>query len=469
MRIAFVHHHFRPGGVTKVISDQMNALKGSCDILLIIGEAPSIRPLFPYVVIPELSYDRDRMDKSGAMDIACAIEKVACDVWTGGADLYHFHNPLLGKNKDLISALKILGARKNKILLQIHDFAEDGRPGGYSTGEYPADSHYAVINKRDYKILLQSGLKEEGLHFIPNAVRSLQFVDDGRVEKDVVLYPSRAIRRKNIGEAIFLSLFVGGIVKVGISLEPTGPLDVQSYNDWRSFVREKQLKVLFGLGIKNDYAAVLAKTRSMITTSIKEGFGFSFLEPWTANRMLFGRTLKDICSDFTDRGIDLTHLYDFIKVPLSFFDGECFQRKWILCYKDRWSRYGVEVSSVETENTFHRIIDKEWVDFGVLSEDLQRQVILNILDGKLKREKILDLNPSLGNINIFNKSTSIIKQNKRVIEEEYSLEKSKQTLLSVYKRVLERSVAQSIDKRVLLNAFNIPEKNYLLICDSSYE
>ncbi len=469
MRIAFVHHHFRPGGVTKVISDQMNALKGSCEMLLITGEPPSIRPSFPCVVTPEIAYDRDRKDKSGTRDIAYAIVKAASDVWPGGADLYHFHNPLLGKNKDLISALKILVAEKNKLLLQIHDFAEDGRPGGYSFDEYPTDSHYAVINKRDYKILLRSGLKEEGLHFIPNAVRSLQFVEHENVEKNVVLYPIRAIRRKNIGEAIFLSLFIGGRVKVGFSLEPTGPIDVKSYNDWKTFAREKHLKILFGLGIKYDYATVLAKTCSMITTSIKEGFGFSFLEPWTANRMLFGRTLKEICADFMNRGIDLSHLYDFIKVPLSFFDGDCFKRKWISCYRDKLIRYGIEISEGETENSFHRIIDKGWVDFGVLSEDLQRQVILNILDDKLKQKKILDLNPSLGNINVFNKSTSIIKQNKRIIEEEYSLEKSKQTLLGVYKRVLEWNITQSIDKRVLFHAFNIPENNYLLICDSSYD
>ena len=72
-------------------------------------------------------------------------------------------------------------------------------------------------------------------------------------------------------------------------------------------------------------------------------------------------------------------------------------------------------------------------------------------------------------VRLLSKSATTIKQNKKVIEEEYSMEKSKQTLLSVYKRVMERSIAQSIDKRVLLNAFNIPEKNYLLICDSSYE
>ena len=99
----------------------MNALKGLCEILLIIGEIPSIRPQFPYVVIPEISYDRDRTDNSGARDMARAIVKATCDVWKGGADLYHFHNPLLGKNKDFISALNTLGAKKNKLLLQIHD------------------------------------------------------------------------------------------------------------------------------------------------------------------------------------------------------------------------------------------------------------------------------------------------------------------------------------------------------------
>ena len=94
-----------------------------------------------------------------------------------------------------------------RLFLQIHDFAEDGRPHLYYPGEYPADCHYGVINSRDYKILLNAGLEQKGLHKLFNMVNPFDGTRQDRGEKNVVLYPVRAIRRKNIGEAILLSLF----------------------------------------------------------------------------------------------------------------------------------------------------------------------------------------------------------------------------------------------------------------------
>jgi hypothetical protein len=58
-----------------------------------------------------------------------------------------------------IKILKSLQKRGVNLFLQIHDFAEDGRPFDYFADEYPADCHNGVINQRDYEILLAAGLK----------------------------------------------------------------------------------------------------------------------------------------------------------------------------------------------------------------------------------------------------------------------------------------------------------------------
>jgi len=477
MRVAFVHHHFRPGGVTRVISGQASALRGSASVLLVSGEPPQKPPGIPHVVVPSLAYDRDRRERKSAPEIANDILCSVQGVWKNGADLYHFHNPTLGKNTNLLSVIKQLHDRKQTLLLQIHDFAEDGRPWGYTREEYPADCHYAVINKRDYRILLDAGLNKEGLHYIPNTVYPLphegikkQKQKEHKAaarETDVVLYPVRAIRRKNIGEAVLLSRFLERGKKIGITLEPTGPVDVMSYRMWMNFVKEKKLPVLFGLGVRNDFESLLERTSCMITTSIKEGFGLSFLEPWTGGKMLYGRLLRDICSDFMERGVDLGHLYEEIRVPLSLMEVDHFHRLWVRCYTERLNQYGLTDSTEDAEVHFQRIIQNETADFGMLDETLQMNLIGALWSDGEAEKKILDVNPILADTFLFTQSPSLVSRNKGIIEREYSWRRTKTTLSRVYEQVLGHPVFQSVNKGALLQAFNKPEKSFLLLCESA--
>jgi len=469
MRVAFVHHHFRPGGVTRVISEQASALRGYAAALLVTGEPPMEPVSFPYVVVPSLAYDRDRHDGKGAAEIAGEVLKSVRSVWKDGADLLHFHNPTLGKNVNLISVIKALIDRKQNLLLQIHDFAEDGRPGGYTGEEYPSDCHYAVINRRDHRLLLDAGLTAQGLHYLPNSVRPLGGAESDREERDLVLYPVRAIRRKNIGEAVLLSLFLEKGKKIGITLEPTGPIDVKSYRGWMFFVRERCLPVLFRLGIEHDFASLLSKTACMITTSIKEGFGLAFLEPWTGGKMLHGRLLGDICEDFIDRGVELGHLYSRIKIPLSHIDEKLFRMKWMDCYRERLKQYGLAENQERIEEHFQDLLKGGFVDFGILSEDLQMQVLIGIVGDNSLRKKVLDVNPLLSHIKLFKESPGLISRNRQIVESEYSTERTRSLLRKAYEGVLGCTVFQSVDKAVLLSAFNRPDKNFLLLCESAYQ
>ena len=80
-------------------------------------------------------------------------------------DLWHVHNHSLGKNLALPGALQALGDAGQRLLLQLHDFAEDGRPLNYR--------HYAVLNGRDLKLLGAAGIPPARLHALANPV-SLQ-------------------------------------------------------------------------------------------------------------------------------------------------------------------------------------------------------------------------------------------------------------------------------------------------------
>ncbi len=61
---------------------------------------------------------------------------------------------------------------------------------------------------------------------------------------------------------------------------------------------------------------MIAKADALITTSVAEGFGLAFLEPWLASKPLVGRNLPEITADFAEHGLDLSALYNCLPVPL---------------------------------------------------------------------------------------------------------------------------------------------------------
>ena len=153
MKIAFLHYHLKTGGVTTCLKQQAEALKNDCDIFVITGEKSE--GAFPVDTfhIPELAYSSVYTKPINPQDIADIVFNAIQTRFNGPADILHVHNPLLAKNKNF---LKILNALQNKgvtLFLQIHDFAEDGRPPSYFAEEYPADCHYSVVNSRDYRWL----------------------------------------------------------------------------------------------------------------------------------------------------------------------------------------------------------------------------------------------------------------------------------------------------------------------------
>ncbi|MGQ9614871.1 MAG: hypothetical protein ACUVWJ_00550 [Spirochaetota bacterium] len=465
MKVVFVHHHLRPGGVTRVIKEEIKATGELCKPLVICGEPPVEDVPFPFRVIPAIAYDRDRTDTLKPEETVKLILKEVLSFFDGEADLFHIHNPTLGKNSDFLQVIKLLIKTDARVLLHIHDFAEDGRPSNYSQEEYPENCHYAVLNRRDYSILIKAGLKEEGLHLLPNPVNPLPPAGLKNCFKRFVLYPVRAIRRKNIGEAILLSLFLRSDEAVGITLEPTSRIDLLRYRGWIEFVREKNLKVKFRLGLDRRFEDVLSETRCFITTSIREGFGFSFLEPWTAGCPVYGRILPEICRDFTLEGIELSHLYDRITIPFDLFDEKKFSRKWKNCYTERMRSYFMPISYDEVERVFSEYFKEGYVDFGMLDEELQKEVITKMLSSEDLRRNVVSLNPFLKNATNSSISSNIIEKNRRIVEEHYSAERISGLLLDVYDRVISTSPVHGIEKTTLIRFFNSPEKNHLLLCD----
>lgn len=451
MKIAFVHYHLKTGGVSAVLKRQITAVRGACDILVLTGDRAATDLPCKVVEIPELGYSQPHMRPPHPDKVAERVLQGLTHTWPGGCDILHVHNPTLAKNRQFLQIIKRLQQAGVNLFLQIHDFAEDGRPDAYFEEAYPADCHYGVINVRDREILRKAGLEEAGLHYLPNAVDRLDARESHR-PTNLILYPVRAIRRKNLGEAILLSLFFDAGRRLALTQPPNSPADITSYRDWVRWADRNRLPVDFEMGRSVAYPVLVGASVSMVTTSIAEGFGLSFLEPWTAGRLLWGRRL-DICRDFERSGMRLDSLYERIDVPWDWIDADLFHRHWHAAVARAAACYGHGVDGEKAEPAFTRLTDPEEVDFGMLSEIFQRQVLTRLIRDPSAKSELTRLNPWLAHPGRVADTPAMIESNRRAVLSHYTTADYRRRLLRIYHQVVSRPVCHRIDKAVLRDAF----------------
>lgn len=483
LKIAYLHYHLRPGGVSAVIRHQVAAVKGACDTVVLADTLPVHGKEIGTRVIPVplAAYDNEINNPFGAEDLAKSLLDAIGQKWKQGCDVLHVHNPTLPKNRKLLRALEILRDKGIRMFLQVHDFAEDGRPDVYDTNGWVANVHYGVINSRDYHLLLKAGLKKEGLHLIFNQVYPLNpdFNYDypnqnQKAAKDgLVLYPVRAIRRKNIGETLLLSLFLEKKFTIGITLPPTSESDQKSCSQWKRFIHTYNFNVKLGVGINANFQELVKKALFVITTSVNEGFGFTFLEPWTAGKMVLGRNLPHVCQDFIKQGVDLNHLYNAFFIPISCICKEAFYKKWRASLIKYSQAFGFPIDQKELQQAFDHLSRNGTIDFGVLDEEAQMQALLKIKGNKQYARMIRRLNPWLRFFTGSNrepvyinhepcKIPGLIARNNAIIRSYYGPENYRRRLLRIYHRVMTVPVRHRIHQPTVLKEFFNPKEYKML-------
>ncbi len=463
MKVAFIHYHLKTGGVTTVLKQQLTALPDQWPTLVLTGMPPQASFPAPWEHIPELAYSSDYRRRFEPDDVARKILDTIHARFNGPCDVLHVHNPTLAKNQHFIGILNSLQQNGANLLLQIHDFAEDGRPRAFFAEDYPADCHYSVINRRDLTILQNAGLDARGLHLMTNTVTFPEAApESAKGPEGSILYPVRAIRRKNIGEAILLSLYLNGRENLSITLPPNSEADIKSYKRWKAFVKERSLKVSFDRGLDIDFKTNLISAGSVLTTSITEGFGFSYLEPWLYGRALWGRKLPDICRDFENAGIQLQHLYSRLPVPVDWIGLAQYRKKWIDSVRFACKLFNHHIDGGSILQSFASITRDGNIDFGLLDEGSQKKVLYGLLEDQKKYDRLLRLNPFLSNPGQVQNGHNLILHNQKAIREGYSQEEYSRTLRAIYDRVASTTVRQKIDKQSLVSAFMDLEKFSLL-------
>ncbi|MDR3138118.1 MAG: glycosyltransferase family 1 protein, partial [Treponema sp.] len=455
-------------------------LGGGDDVLIITGEGAPEDPQIPHVVVEGLGYDgqsrnnprpgenstageqfsgeeafsqKERLSRDLA-DALCAVMEAR---WGQAADIVHVHNPMIKKNALLIPALNILNKRGIRLLLQNHDVAEDFRPDVYADqDDYPENCHYAVINTRDYSYLRRAGLKSEGLHFIPNEVIPVPVVSG--LPRTRYLYPVRAIRRKNIGEALLLSLFIPPGRTIAITLPPVSSWDKKIYQHWKDLAEELKLPVEFETGAGKALAEVLGSAFCVITTSIKEGFGFSYLEPWTAGRAVIGRRIDYVCRDFEAAGIRFDSFYPSLNIPAAYVSSSAFRKKMENTLTTVYRAFGLDIPGYILKQMNDEIFSRETLDFGRFDEEFQEYLLRALVSNDTVRRDVAEVNPFLTNLAAWQPDEDLIKENKIKIDQMYGRERISGLLRTAYQGVMDNPVVHRLSKGVLLELYLDPLK-----------
>ncbi|MFP4603179.1 MAG: glycosyltransferase [Halochromatium sp.] len=531
MRIAIVHFHLQTGGVTRVIQHACAALAAAGHrVAVLCGEPPRQPEAFAarLAVIPALGYE-ERRAPLGPDALGAAMARAARRALGGAPDLWHIHNHCLGKNLALPGAVRGLAEAGQPLLLQPHDFAEDGRPALYrrmlevlggkdgailAARIYPLAPHihYATLNARDDRFLAAAGVPDAQRHRLPNAAsfateplqpprRKTRVAPGGthmdgergaktdRPSGDVTernmdvntggqagaepavcgldhrrwLYPCRAIRRKNLGELLFWATLAGPEDRFATTQAPQNPLEQPIYARWVALAAELALPVDFALGARcGDFAALLASSHALISTSVGEGFGLAFLEPWLIDRPLAGRDLPEITADFAADGLDLGALYQRLPVPLEWLDAAALRQRMDAALAAATRAYGRAREREDLARAWAAAVDHrdpDRIDFGRLDEEAQIEVLRHLRTDPAARSALDITTPPLM------AEAERMAHNRAIVEREYMLDGYRRRLEAIYRALLaapSAPVRDQADGQALIARFQAPERLFLL-------
>lgn len=487
MIVVILHCHFERGGVTQVVENHIRSLREGNEIERIIlvsghrqaGLSDETRGQIDLVAIDDFDYDgstKHVADSEGrSQRISTALTNKLADLGVDSENaVLHWHNHSLGKNTSAPAVIRMLAENGWRLLLQIHDFAEDYRPENYrrlveaiSASDkrcvdgylYPvADSiRYATLTHGDAAALGDLGIPQNAVSILPNSVlipsRSLPSKLESRTkvlrafslppDARWCLYPVRGIRRKNVGELLLLARLLGERTHVGLTLRPTTELEARSYGRWRSVAQRYTPNLHFDVGQHAD-VSFLENVRAadlIVSTSVAEGFGMAYLEPWLMGREVIARRLPGVTMDFESTGIDLKRFYDRIPIP-----GE---RSWLEACRSETSSAERQAWS-ELPTSFRPVIEDDQeirsgtIDFARLTTNRQIEILQRMSEDeefeKAIREHSKDLLTHLDDALLDSRSMQeTIRQNAEVVRSEYSATRTAQKLSLIYGQLVRQS------------------------------
>jgi glycosyltransferase involved in cell wall biosynthesis len=365
LKLVIFHFHLRPGGVRRVIEvatpfllREMPWIEG---VILATGEARdttwnkafqrALSPISLEICIePTFGYVSEQASTvRSAARIRLALARLLSN---GTPALVWAHNFSVGRNLALARELvRACEAHGHTVVMHHHDWWFDNRWKRwpemqrsavrslheaarilFSTGRVV---RVAAINSNDANLLRRHFGKR--VMWLPNPAERTRPPTSPRVhaavgwlrrvvddDAPIWLLPSRQLRRKNIVEALLLTRWLRPeatlVVTGGVSSD-----DERDYaqrlsaaargHGWRlelgvlaqEHSRQPALRELF------------AASECVLLTSLKEGFGYAFLEAAEAARPLIARRLRNIGPDLAKFGFRFPQTYDELLIAPGLF------------------------------------------------------------------------------------------------------------------------------------------------------
>ncbi|MFK8114001.1 MAG: hypothetical protein AB8B91_17495 [Rubripirellula sp.] len=473
MNIVILHCHFERGGVTQVVENHVRWLQDDQQINQIVlvsghrvaGLSERTCQAVTQIVVDDFDYDpliQAGSSETRSESIVATLQAKLSGLGIDASNaVLHWHNHSLGKNTAAPRAIHRLASNGWRLLLQIHDFAEDYRPmnlqrlveaSAASTKQdldrylYPTATQirYATLTGADATALIRLGVPETAVHCLPNSVVPLESgIDradalskvceamDLPADASWCLYPVRGIRRKNVGEFLLLCRWLPAGMFGGITLRPTTEVESLSYQRWRSVAVEVSPNAVFDAAHHPEvsFAENLAAAEFAISTSVAEGFGMAFLEPWLMKREVIARRLPTVTDDFESSGVKLPKLYDQISIPGdSSWVNQCAQEEQD-AFNEAWSDVAPEFRP-RMDRDFEE--QAESVDFARLTPVRQIGVLRRFQQDRGFERDAQAVSASL----VKNLSTAeneeIVSENSERISAEYSPEQTGRKLIRIY-------------------------------------
>lgn len=369
MRLFILHHHYRPGGVRRVIEVATPYLlagvrpRGS-EVILVGGEPPDepwwkrfAAALAPVPVSrciePALGYLAEQTRRPAEVRSRC---RALLDRLLGGhppdAAVVWAHNLGLGRNLILARELaRVCEARGVPLLAHHHDWWFDQRwsrwpemrRSGFRTARAVAEVlfgrraiHHLVINSSDAHLLRP--FLGARVTWLPNPAAPADRVPaaereaarrwlDRQVPRGapVWLVPARLLRRKNLAEALLLTRWLhpeawlvttGGVTSAEEHPYAETLATAAAQHHW-----PLRLAVLAGeASSPPGVPALVAVAEALLLTSLLEGFGLPYLEAAAARRPLLARALPNIAPDLRRFGFRFPQQYGDVRIPPELFD-----------------------------------------------------------------------------------------------------------------------------------------------------
>jgi len=389
MRIAIVHYHLSPGGVTTVIRAASHGLSAMGIRHVILCGAAAAGEL-PVRIVPDLRYLAET--SRTAASLLEEMRAAAAEALGEPPDAWHFHNHSLGKNVLLPGVVSLLAAAGERLLLQLHDLAEDGRPENHAAipvqaMPYPVADRirYAFLNEGDRSRFISAGLPETHTILLPNPIPVTDCPPTPSGSAPLVLYPTRAIRRKNLGELLLLAMCAPGGARFAVTRAPENRTARAIHDHWKWTTEELDLPIDFDVvdrlpapgGDGSGYEPWIAASTHFITTSVAEGFGMIFPEAAALGKPLIGRELS--VHPRPQGG----SLYREILIREEWLPAGELSRHLSRHLEETHRLYRRALPPGAVDAAHDALRHDGWLDFGNLPESLQREILMRIRLGEI--------------------------------------------------------------------------------------